>query len=152
MRSSGGEMLMCNEAIFGTDVDLLTWDYGMTDGGSTDLLLHYGYRAAIHPNRPALVAMGSLSSARMVRLQELASRGLAVLYDANDDEDWALYEVPDSAGLTEEELHQLPPFLRNFKCDDSIEKGAPYCSSEKYNMFACPKRKGRVSWHPGWYV
>jgi hypothetical protein len=152
MRSSGGEVLMCNEAIFGTDVDMLTWDYGMTDGGSTELLLHYGYRAAVHPNRPALVAIGSVSSARMARLQELASRGLAVLYDANDDEQWALYNVPDSAGLTEEELHQLPPLVRNFKCEDSIEKGAPYCSSEKYNMFACPRRKGRVSWHPGWYV
>eukprot|EP00957_Ditylum_brightwellii_P009586 722830-Ditylum_brightwellii.AAC.1 len=30
--SSGPEIALCMEAIFGSDIDAISWDYGMTDG------------------------------------------------------------------------------------------------------------------------
>jgi hypothetical protein len=49
---------MCSQAIFGTDVDILSWDYGMADGKNHDkYILHYGYRMASGPSFPVFVCV-----------------------------------------------------------------------------------------------
>ncbi len=58
--------------------------------------------------------------------------------------------VPDSLGLSTQQLNDLPPFVRNFKCDGKIENGKPYCNAEKYTNEMCTDRKHKASWHPGW--
>ena len=56
---------------------------------------------------------------------------------------------PDSGIVEEKEIQAMPKYVQNFKCNDQIEKGEPYCRTAKYTSFACPKRTAQVSWHPG---
>lgn len=58
--------------------------------------------------------------------------------------------VPDTFGMSDDEINALPEFVRNFKCNKAIENGEPYCKSEKFNNTMCESRKGKTSWHPGW--
>ena len=42
--SSNGMVAMCFEQIFGSDVDIFSWDFGMTDGSKNpQRMLHYAY-------------------------------------------------------------------------------------------------------------
>jgi hypothetical protein len=153
--SSGYEVSMCSEAIFGTDIDVLSWDYAMADSGTGNTLLHYGYRAGLNPGRPALVGIHidrTSSNSRLSRLQELQAMGLAVFWTSTDEEAKMRDAIPDTEGLSEEQIRTFPPFVRNFKCSGTVERGEPHCSDEKFNLALCPLREGMTSWHYGWYV
>jgi hypothetical protein len=58
--------------------------------------------------------------------------------------------IPDTMGLSDEEVAEMPEFVRSFKCDKQIEKGDPGCGKEKWNVTICSRRKFKTSWHPGW--
>jgi hypothetical protein len=64
--------------------------------------------------------------------------------------DSATKAVPDTFGMTDEQIGQLPPFVKNLKCNNAIESGEPHCQDEKFNNTICTSRKGKTSWHPGW--
>jgi hypothetical protein len=150
MISSGPEMSLCSEAVFGTDIDFLSWDYGMTDGGNHWRILHYYYRAGLNPGRPAVlgVHLGG-KNFRKQRLQDVDNLGMAVFEAPDAIFDEMMKAIPDTEGLTEEQMNQMPEMVRNFKCFGKVESGDPNCSKEKYNMALCPSRKGRANWHPG---
>ncbi len=104
------ELSMCSQAIFGTDVDILSWDYGMMDGKTHDkYLLHYGYCAALGPSFPVLVCVQGCEgkeSPQQQRLKELEDQGMAVFVALVNK---ALPDaIPDTLGMSSEEIGQLP--------------------------------------------
>ena len=143
---------MCSEQVFGSDIDFISWDYGMTDGDRTHLLLHYFYRAALAPSRPAtlLVRNGGRYNRRRLHEQKVLERmGLPVFTGFVETQAAMRGDIPDSNGKSEAEISQLPEYVRNFKCKEKIESGDPYCSSEKYSKEMCSPRAHQAAWHPG---
>jgi hypothetical protein len=155
---SGPEIALCQPEIFGTDVDVLSWDYGMTDGRTPSLLELYCSRAGVQKNRPACVGIqvqGGSGAEKLRVLRHLEESGMTVLYLDEAVRAAALAALPDCAFLDEDTLDELPRFIRHFKCDHEIEKGHPFCESDKWTDVSgyCPfKPKFRTGWHPGWYV
>jgi hypothetical protein len=151
---SAPETAFCSEAVFGTDADVISWDFGMTDGRYWDRKGMYANRIGLNPNRPVIVDMNldSKSLARQtVELRRVEEWGLTALYM-----DPGVYSamkdgIPDTFGLTMEQINAMPRMVRHFKCQDAIEMGDPTCSANKFdNNEICPVRKGMVKWHPGW--
>jgi hypothetical protein len=143
---------MCSEAVFGEDIDFLSWDYGMTDAGPDDEIrfLHYIYRAGLNPGRPAVVGIQMEKSRERIRILEYMEKiGLATFAVSGDDLSAMNHAVPDTLGMTRAQIDQMPELVRNFKCTDLMEKGEPFCAEQKYNEHVCPLRKGRAPWHPG---
>lgn len=150
--SSGLELSMCSEAVYGNDVDFLSWDFGITDGAAIARLLHYFYRASLSPGRPAILGLnmdGRYGSSRVDQLSSLEKMGMSAFWMNPTTVTAMNAAIPDTLGMPEDDIKALPDFVRNFKCSGQIEKGDPYCFKDKYNEFACPKRKGKAHWHPG---
>ncbi|KAL7571142.1 hypothetical protein ACA910_014746 [Epithemia clementina (nom. ined.)] len=145
--SCGMEINSCIKEVFGVDIDFLSWDYGMTTGrasGKTELYFH---RAALLPKRPALLSILGGGS----QVWSLEEWGPAVFAMSADS---VIEKIPDTAGKSQEEIDQMPEYIRSFRCGKGVEKGNPTCDKEKYTILPdndpCNKRKGQVSWHPGW--
>jgi hypothetical protein len=148
--SSGPEIAMCGKEVFGADYDMLIWDTGMTDGSETYRMLMYLLRAGIRPNQPAVVALHLGQRDRIEVVQQVEDTGLTA-FMMDDKEDKLINDaIPDSFGLSDEEIDKMPEFVRNFKCDKNVEGGDPYCGEQKFNKTMCNDRKFQVSWHPGW--
>ncbi|KAL7571141.1 hypothetical protein ACA910_014745 [Epithemia clementina (nom. ined.)] len=144
--SCGMEINTCIKEVFGVDIDFLSWDYGMTTGraaGKTELYFH---RAALLPKRPALLEI--LGGSQVLSLEEWGPAAFAM--SANS----VIEKIPDTAEKSQEEIDQMPEYIRSFRCGKGVEKGDPTCDKEKYTILPnndpCNKRKGQVSWHPGW--
>lgn len=66
--------------------------------------------------------------------------------------------IPDTDGKTQDEIDNMPPYIRSFRCGKRIESGEPTCDDSKYtNLPGVPDEDpcsnfGHASWHPGWYV
>jgi len=152
--ASGTDVSMCWKQIFGDDVDFFSWDYGMVDGNNPDKLFHYSYRGGISSSRPAamLVHYGGRSlKSRLGTYQTLEEMGLAAFHSSEAIMTAMRNEFPDSAGFSsDEELAELPEYVRNYKCGTSIEKGDPYCDTAKYTKWGCERRMKQTSWHPGY--
>jgi hypothetical protein len=152
--SSAPEIAMCVQEIFGTDIDVLSWDTGMMDGKYYAGMSHYFLRAAVLPSRPALVALHMAGhKGRTDVMNELEQIGLTSLVLDSGQENKAFKAIPDTMGMSEENITATPEFIRNFKCSGQMEKGDPGCDGnkgKKWNKFACPTRKFMTSWHPGW--
>ena len=147
--SSGKEVTLCMESIFGQELDVLAWDYGMTDGSDFEKVQHFCYRAnALHPSHPACVAIvsnGRTARGRQEVLRKVeASGGTSLIVDSAVHEE-VIRAVPDSVSTTD-----LPPLLASFKCGKQVEEGEPDCRSKKYTRNGtCDRRKFQVRWHPG---
>jgi hypothetical protein len=151
--AAGPEIALCVKEIFGTDVDVLVWDYGMTDGKDVWKQSLYQWRAGLLPSRPVNLvfhAGGRSYSRRIDAAQEMERNGLAALISSESVLDAAMAAVPDSFGRTKEDIDTMPQFVRNFRCGQQLELGDPYCGAEKYNLTQCERRKFRANWHPGW--
>jgi hypothetical protein len=142
---SAAEISMCSQAVFGTDVDILSWDYGRRDGKNHDkYLLHYGYRAALGPSFPVLVCVRGYEgkkSPQQQRLKELEDRDMSV-FAAPDNK--ALRDaIPDTLGMSSEEIGQLPEYVQNFKCYGHMESGKFFCGPEKTAITCAPTASKR---------
>lgn len=135
-------------------VDWFSWDYGMTDAGKPYRLFHYGYRGGTSRGRPGFTAIRinradkNIATEQLKTLEEVV--GIPVFVEDADMFSLMREEVPDSAGLSSEQLRNLPDFVRNFKCNGVVEKGEPYCEEEKYSSHLCQDREGKAPWHPGY--
>lgn len=150
--ASAAEIAMCWEQIFGSDVDFVSWDYGMTDGVYAQRLMYFGYRAALSPGRPALIGVKVGGRPRKKRegvLLELEKLGLPVFYGSDESHERRAEQIPDTYGMSKQEIDQLPEYVRNFRCGNQYEKGDPFCGSEKYTKYVCHPRGKQVRWHPG---
>jgi len=144
---SAAEIAMCWKEIFGDDVDFFSWDYGMTDAGQPIRLMHYAYRGALSAGRPAFMGIRvNIDRKIMGSLEDL---GMPIFVQDNDLWSEMRKAIPDTFGLSKNEINAMPEYVRNYKCDDVIEKGEPFCLDEKYSRDVCEDRQGKAPWHPG---
>ena len=102
------------------------------------------------PHRPAFFAFNQRDDDSFV-LQQMQELGLTTLgYDGQYYKNVIKEAIPEMMGLTDDQIHEIPRFLRYFKCEGALESGEPGCNDDKWNITICPQRKYRVSWHPGW--
>jgi hypothetical protein len=161
--SSGPEIALCLGPLLGhNDVDVVSWDYGMTDGSFLERLELFMVRAAHLPSRPVAVAFpreqqmdGEDDAHHRQRrrhvLANLAQYGLpAFVQDEAEFQNLLKTQVPDTFGKTQAEIDRMTRFTRSFVCQGQVEEGDPYCDDEKFDMTVCPDRRFRTSWHPGW--
>mmetsp|Transcript_24217 Transcript_24217/g.67078 ORF Transcript_24217/g.67078 Transcript_24217/m.67078 type:complete len:678 (+) Transcript_24217:253-2286(+) len=148
---SAAEVSMCWTEIFGQDVDFFSWDYGMTDAGEPHRLIHYAYRGAISPGRPAFMGIRvNLDRGKQDKLVEkLENYGIPIFIQDNRMFKKMRKGVPDTFGLTTNEINAMPEYVRNFKCEGVFEKGEPFCDDERYTGGLCENRRGKAPWHPG---
>ena len=148
---SAAEIAMCWNEIFGDDVDFFSWDYGMTDVGQPLRLMHYAYRGALSSGRPAFMGIRvNLDRGKQDKMIEvLEDNGVPIFLQ--DNHLWTVMRegIPDSFGLSTDEINAMPEYVRNYKCNDVIEKGEPFCEIEKYSRDICVDRQGKAPWHPG---
>ena len=149
------EIALCAPQIFGTDVDLVVYDYALTDGSrQTWMQKLFQHRVGLFcPNRPIQLALhcaGKTFQTKAQTVQELEELGLSALIEDEDLHRAVMAAVPDSFGKSEAELNAMPLLIRNFRCRDQMERGDPYCARDKFNTTDCPDRQYRTSWHPGW--
>jgi hypothetical protein len=157
--SSANEIGICSKEIFGTDIDVLSWDYGMTDGYEFERAMLYFYRTAAYVKGLACITLnagggngGFADSEHMKITDYLDTNGLIALQSSDEIFSAAIDAIPDTFGLSDDEISKMPPYIQNFKCENRIEEGDPYCKDAKYNLTYCPTRSHMASWHPGWYV
>jgi hypothetical protein len=63
-----------------------------------------------------------------------------------------IQNIPQTLGLSQDEIDNMPKFVRKYSCGNQMESGAPLCENfDKYNPM-CPNRIYMANWHPGWYV
>jgi hypothetical protein len=132
-------------------------------------MLQYFYRTVLHPNRPAGVGIPrerndpawdeGRSSKKVVAMRELERRGMASLLVDHDTYSETVRAIPDvfdvlangtADGTNGAAADSMPPMVKYFKCDGSIEKG-DLCAPHKYTHQdnECPVRGKQVSWHEG---
>lgn len=124
----------------------------MTDGNYPVRLQHYFYRAGVTSGRPAFLAVhvgGRPMPHRIAAMKELEELGFAAFYGSSTAQVAMNKAVPDSFGLSDEQIKAMPEYIRNFKCGEQMEKGEPYCGVEKYSRGICEKRNFQAGWHPG---
>ena len=114
----------------------------------------YANRASLLPNNPAIVFLQTGNNRGRLNLAKVAT-DLGQTSLAMDDNAFNRKRsaFPDSSVLDEEQLRELKPYVRNFRCGTAVEKGEPFCSAEKWthtNITSCDSRKFRTGWHPGW--
>jgi hypothetical protein len=150
---SGPEIASCSKEVFGDDIDLLSWDYGMTDGRAYIDMELYNTRAGLNPSRPVLLAIHvdrKAGSGRLGVARTMEENGLTSLYLDAGKQEQVIANVPDTFGRTEEQIAAMPDFVRHFKCEGKVEGGEPGCAGDKWNLSVCPTRKAKTKWHPGW--
>jgi hypothetical protein len=148
---AAAEIAMCWNEIFGDDVDFFSWDYGMMDVGQPLRFMHYAYRGALSAGRPAFMGIRvNLDRGDQERIiKVLEDNGVPIFLQ--DNHLWTVMRegIPDSFGLSTDEINAMPEYVRNYKCNDVIEKGEPFCEIEKYSRDICEDRQGKAPWHPG---
>lgn len=151
--SAGSELALCTKEIYGTDFDVLIWDFGMTDGGNYWKQVWYNYRANLLPYQNPIHMTyhpGSRSGPRNDLMNTFELMGMAALISNEDVMNQAEAAMPDNLGMSDKEIDELPEYVRSYKCGVEIENGDPYCRQNKYHNAECPDRKFQVSWHPGY--
>lgn len=149
------EVAFCMKEIFGMDIDILVWDFGMTDAYNMWMESLYHWRGALINNssRPIQLAFhagGGKFGDRDTIVSNMEEVGIAALISSETTMNEAMDAIPDSFGMTQREIDNMPEFVRSFRCDGKFEKGDPYCWDRKYDLSVCPDRKYLATWHPGW--
>mmetsp|Transcript_27387 Transcript_27387/g.49738 ORF Transcript_27387/g.49738 Transcript_27387/m.49738 type:complete len:783 (+) Transcript_27387:70-2418(+) len=146
----------CAGNVYGTDLDAISWDFGMTDGRNIDHGELY-YRQAILQNQaarpgslpPLLLLAHNTDNLREGLMQHYSRAGFEVA-------GIRMNQAMDLVPKTESAQHAstLPDALQFLECADSI----PWedCKAQRYDCVQqCGEEKGKichgqVSWHPGW--
>ena len=140
---SGPQFAMCMNAIFGNELDIVSWDFAITDGIRYSDYELYAQRAGMHRGKPILF---SFNPQHKKIDHYLEPAGMARFIIAPN----VTSKFPQSDDLEESELLALPRGVRYFHCKNDKE----LCLDHKWNTtLACPdknKVSGQVSWHKGW--
>ncbi|CAB9503658.1 expressed unknown protein [Seminavis robusta] len=162
--ASGEEVALCFNSLFGRDVDSISWDFGMTDGGDHYKIALYAYRAArlalvedsvSQPgnvrHRPSLIAIHQNENEHNIVLRNMQMNGMTVLgMDLRYEREKIYPGFPDMFGMNDAQINDLPLYVKYFKCEEKVESGDPGCGDDKFNKTMCNNRHARTSWHPGW--
>jgi hypothetical protein len=147
------ETAICTKEVFGMDIDVLLWDSGMTDGKQDWRMLMYYLRAGTLAQQPAIVGYNlgqGHNGGRPKAVQAAEDTGMPAFVLDHTEEGKIHKAIPNTFGLSEEEIAAMPPFVRHFKCGGQKEKGEPGCAKEKFNQTMCFPRPFMTSWHGGW--
>lgn len=153
--SSGPELSMCQEAVYGIDADVISWDFGMTDGNEYWKTLLYASRIGMHRNKPAVIEVNAFADSDTGGLNQLKTvekEGVTALYYNYKKWEDLAEGIPDMFGMSSEDMAKVAPFARDFKCKEALEHGEPTCEANKYNDVICKERQHKAPWHPGWRV
>jgi hypothetical protein len=147
------ETAICTKEVFGMDIDVLLWDSGMTDGKQDWRMLMYYLRAGTLAQQPAIVGynLGQGHNGGRPRAVQAAEDTGMPAFQLDQTEYGAISKkIPDTFGLSDAEIAEMPTHLQKYKCKNQVEKGDPGCSASKWNLTMCGGRKFKTSWHPGW--
>jgi hypothetical protein len=144
---SAPEVALCMESVFGRDLDIISWDYGMTDGRAPALYHLWAQRAGIHPTRPILFSYGQRYADQIHK--EIEDAGGAG-FEMNFLHVKTIFPNSDDGSVN---VTQLPPAVKNYLCNNGhVESGEP-CGDAfvKFDTnHTCPKIGYQVAWHNGW--
>ena len=145
---SGPEVAFCMESIFGRDVDILSWDYGMTDGRSPELYNLWVQRANTLHSRPILFSFGQRYADGIHGDLEQNAGGAGFEMNFGDVRN----EFPNSDD-PDTNVGNLTRGVKNYICNNGhVEAGDP-CGSvtEKFaTQDVCTRVGYQTSWHSGW--
>jgi len=144
--ASGPELSMCMEAIYGSDIDIISWDFDITDGRDDWLAALWSARGANHPTQPILAFIDKSEKRwENVNIFEKSGVGVFRLFDMSK----AYKDIPDFENGQNQT--SLPESLQYFICNGKPEVGS--CDKHKWNTLQyCPKITGQVKWHHGWKI
>eukprot|EP00588_Corethron_pennatum_P035150 CAMPEP_0194350834 /NCGR_PEP_ID=MMETSP0171-20130528/107851_1 /TAXON_ID=218684 /ORGANISM="Corethron pennatum, Strain L29A3" /LENGTH=434 /DNA_ID=CAMNT_0039118413 /DNA_START=15 /DNA_END=1318 /DNA_ORIENTATION=+ len=114
------------EAVYGSDVDVLSWEFGMIDSKNYWKIALWAVRAGNLPNRPVMALLDG-DTKRWDIFQDMEEYGVGVFKEIKFGHH--LWELPDY----EEDRNppDVPPALQHFVCNSpSVETGQ--CSYTKY--------------------
>ena len=137
----------------GDDVDLLSWNSGMTDKKPESVKLYF-YRGAVLKNRPVLWGHDATAYIKYSVGPELESRGLSI-FATEYSTDGFPDVMPEGIPISAEESAKLTRFVKNVKCDkgncDNPDKWSctPTVKATTYPNCTCPHIPARTGWHPG---
>jgi len=146
---SGPELSCCMTSIYGKDTDILSWDFGMTDGSrNPQHMILWSHRAALLRDEglPFLFYMNGPRS----EYETLENNGLGVGWNVNKMIDEKIKVLPDFEKISENEINKVPSALKYFRCGDHFETKGTICNEYKWNTTVCENAKFQTSWHPGW--
>jgi len=167
--SSGPELALCMESIYGSNIDILSWDFQLTDTPKKDHVPLWVNRAGIHPSNPVLFLMDSNSTERYQNhFEKVDIDGLSsVLLDHDfflQIQKERLPDVHDSSISQKslpkaiqyhicaggvEGLQSCEDVWRNYICED-YNHGS-LCLQHKYDLQReCRTTRYQRSWTPGW--
>jgi len=168
--TSAPELALCMEAIYGNDLDILAWDFSMTeevythwhgDEGFTNSedkedmsykVSLWGHRAGIHPTKPILFMMdSSKKSNRWGKFSSLVERGMgSILMDSEGmSELMQILPITKTINPTNEDIEyreSLPPLLQYLRCDDGSIEGSVPCN-DPMNYMYCMDESKSVCWN-----
>ena len=173
--SSGDEVALCANELYGHDYDIMFWDFGMTDENDFWKLVMFAYRTILLPSgrrtedgvvqtRPALmVSLLTFAKEYATILSGLEKRGMAILARDVPVHRKQQLACPDSLEKSKAERDAMPRHLQYIRCGKQMEEGGPktydnvvdgkkMCRNFQFNTSICPNRFHKNIWHPGWKV
>jgi hypothetical protein len=150
---SAPENALCMSSLYGLELDVLSWDFGMTDGSRDGNLYNiWSQRAGVHPSKPTIISFGSKAA---VGIHETIEKAGMSTFEGVFVEDrhpsFMASKFPDSDDESIK-VDELPRAVKYYRCDGHTETGVP-CNDYKFHTgHVCDKVtvKGQVSWHNGW--
>ncbi len=152
---SAPESALCMSAIYGVDLDILSWDFAMTDGrGSKELYKIWTQRVGTHPTRPILISYAPKFSKGVHEDYEKA--GMAV-FDAVFVQDRKKEFIAGTFPNSDDEdvkVEELPRGVKYYRCNGHTEKFGELCGDDKYKWnttgICNEEMRFQTKWHPGW--
>lgn len=150
---SAPESAFCMSSLYGPDLDILSWDFGMTDGSrASDLYNIWSQKAGIHPTHPTLVSYGS-NAAKSIhpKVEAAGMSAFEALFIEEKREEFLASIFPDSDG-DDIEVEDLPKGVKYYRCSGHTE-GGELCGDNLLKFDTkkvCASIKGQVQWHNGW--
>ena len=95
---SGPEISLCMSAVYGPELDILTYDFALTDGARAfDLYDIWSQRAGVHPTFPTIIAYGSISADRThERLEKAGMSTFSAAFTSERSGNFLAGKFPDS--------------------------------------------------------
>jgi len=149
---SGPILALCMKTIYGSNIDILNWDFSLTDNSLDYQTALWAARATIHPTRPLLMMLDTSEKSRWKKMFEVDGKLGVAMLDTLGIRRFVSKQLPDSTRITHPE--QLPPALQYFQCDGSIEGNTSKSTICRKNKFLpnenCELKKYQSEWNFGW--
>ncbi len=133
--SSGPELSLCMNEVFGLDIDVLMWDFASLQPKYEHVrrTVLWTNRAGMHPTRPILFSFDAFGE-RFLKIKEFDGiTGTGAILMQSEAMQRLKLTLPDSNAVSDPE--KLPAALRYYHCDGTIE-GAIRCEDPMRN-FVC---------------